>query len=83
MGAPGDDAKERFLDRLDKRATRKLRVKKVAKTVRLSEQTWSLIDTHRERMGKTVSEFMDYAVWTVTRSYRKAARQFREGAGES
>ncbi len=37
---------------------------------------------YRERMGKTVGEFIDYSVWTVTRSYRKASRQFREGASE-
>ncbi len=73
----------RFLDRMDKRATRRVRLRKVRRTIRLSPQTWDLIDTHRARMGKSTAEFIDYAVWTVTRPYRQAARRrWEERDGE-
>ena len=75
------DAEEkaaRFLARIDKRATRRLRIRKTVKSVRLTPQTWELIDTHRARMGKTIPEFLDYAVWTVTRPYRQASRKYHE-----
>lgn len=73
-----DDKATRFLERMDKRATRKIRLRKIAKSIRLSSQTWELIDTHRARMGKSLSEFIDYAVWTVTRPYRQASRKYWE-----
>lgn len=69
----------RFLERMDKRATSKVRLRKKAKSIRLAPQTWELIDTHRTRMGKSTAEFIDYAVWTVTRPYRQASRKYWEG----
>ncbi len=71
---------DRFLERVDKRRARKIQLRKIPSTVRLTADLWDTIDRNRIPMGMTRSSYISYAVYTIARKYDQArAMRRREG----
>ncbi len=79
--AEREAARDRFLDRIDKRSTKRFRLRKIASNVRLTQDTWDRIDRNRQPMGLTRSAFIAYCIHKVTKSFDQA-RAIQRGQDE-
>ena len=69
----------RFSRRIDKRQTKRIELRKIPKTVRLTKKAWEIVDRNREPMGMSISQFIQYCVVKTTEKYEKERRRwFRE-----
>lgn len=80
MADEAESKTSRFLDRVDKRSTKKLRLKKDRLTIYLPPGMAETIDRNRYGLGFSRSAYVAFCIAKVARPYDQARAERMQGA---